>query len=136
MERHGEYVFTRERGEGPLRDVRKPFEKALERSGTAKERKRKGKSRLRFHDLRHTTASNMVMAGVSVEVVQRRLRHRNITTTQKCAHLPPDYMREAINILDKWFSTDTKTDTIAEFPLYKFFKNTNNIKEDADVAQW
>lgn len=135
LERQGEYVFYMERGEGPLRDIRRPFRKALEKSGIAAERKRGGKSPLRFHDLRHTTTSNMAMVRIPLDVVQRQLRHKCITTTQRYAHLSPDYMREAIDILDNRFSTDTKTDTIAESPLYTDRKNTNNINENAGVAQ-
>lgn len=42
--------------------------------------------RLSAHSLRHTAATVMLMAGVSVEKVQMVLRHRNITTTMVYAH--------------------------------------------------
>jgi integrase len=45
-----------------------------------------------FHDLRHTAASLMVMAGVSLRTVQKILGHSVITTTERYAHLAPDFM--------------------------------------------
>lgn len=51
---------------------------------------------IRFHDLRHTAASLMVMSGASLRTVQQMLGHSTITVTEKYAHLAPDFMeREA-----------------------------------------
>ncbi|HJZ53976.1 MAG TPA: tyrosine-type recombinase/integrase [Gemmataceae bacterium] len=38
---------------------------------------------LRFHDLRHTHASNLVAAGYSIKAISRRLGHADITITLK-----------------------------------------------------
>jgi integrase len=40
-----------------------------------------GRTRLRFHDLRHTFASLLIAQGVDVAYVSRQLGHANITTT-------------------------------------------------------
>jgi integrase len=49
-----------------------------------------------FHDLRHTAASLMVMAGISLRSVQQMLGHSTILVTERYAHLAPDFMeREA-----------------------------------------
>jgi integrase len=46
---------------------------------------------LRFHDLRHTHASNLIAAGHSIKAVSRRLGHADITITLKVyAHLMPN----------------------------------------------
>jgi integrase len=56
--------------------------------------------RIRFHDLRHTTASLLMMAGVNPGAVQRILRHSDPRiTTETYGHLQPDYLRSEIDRL-------------------------------------
>ncbi len=56
--------------------------------------------RIRFHDLRHTTASLLMMAGVNPGAVQRILRHSDPRiTTETYGHLQPDYLRAEIDRL-------------------------------------
>ena len=45
--------------------------------------KEAGVSRITFHNLRHTHASLLISAGVSIQSVAARLGHANTTTTQK-----------------------------------------------------
>lgn len=52
-----------------------------------------------FHDLRHTFASDLVMAGVDIRSVQTLLGHRDITMTMRYSHLSPAHLREAISTL-------------------------------------
>jgi integrase len=52
--------------------------------------------RPRIHDLRHTHASQLMAAGVPLNVVQKRLGHEKITTTADTyGHLAPDYLEVA-----------------------------------------
>jgi integrase len=55
-------------------------------------RKRARLEDVRIHDLRHTYASNAVMAGLSLEEVGKLLGHTQIQTTQRYAHLADDHM--------------------------------------------
>lgn len=56
----------------------------------------------RFHDLRHTFASQLVMAGVNIFKVSKWLGHSTVMTTERYyAHLSPDSKREEINCLNK-----------------------------------
>ena len=45
--------------------------------------KASGVKRIRIHDLRHSHASLLLFAGVSIASVARRLGHASMTTTQK-----------------------------------------------------
>jgi integrase len=55
---------------------------------------------IRFHDLRHTTASLLMMAGANAMAVQRILRHHDPRiTTEIYGHLEPGYLRAEIDRL-------------------------------------
>ena len=73
MKRRGPFVFCREDGK-PFQNsgVRKSFEKAVRESGITD---------FRFHDLRHTFASNLVMAGVDILKVKELLGHKEMKMT-------------------------------------------------------
>jgi len=56
--------------------------------------------RVRFHDLRHTFASQAVQEGVPLPVLQAWLGHSTITMTMRYAHLAPDAGAEWIKVLE------------------------------------
>jgi integrase len=64
----------------------------------------KGIQDFHFHDLRHTFASHLVMAGVDLTTVSRLLGHKDIKMTLRYSHLAPAHMVNAVNILDKKFN--------------------------------
>ncbi len=55
---------------------------------------------IRFHHIRHTTASLLMMAGADLPAVQRIMRHTDPRiTTEFYGHLAPGYLRNAIDRL-------------------------------------
>lgn len=88
----------------PVVDALKPFLKALpltlhKRTYYAdfeKGRERIGKPKLRYHDLRHTTASLMIQSGVPLYTVGEILGHKSVQTTKRYAHLSMENKRDAL----------------------------------------
>ncbi len=70
----------------------------------------------RFHDLRHTTASWLVMNGAPLKVVQELLGHTDIRVTQIYAHLSRDYLRE---VLEATFAGKTQAPTCEVFEFQR-----------------
>ena len=103
----GEWVFTNRDG-GPVRAqgfYNRVWSKARERAWPAVDAD--GRSvdsalvlRPRVHDLRHTCASWMVQAGVSLPVIQAHLGHESIKTTiDRYSHLDRRSMRAAADAI-------------------------------------
>jgi integrase len=51
-------------------------------------------SNFRWHDLRHTAASYLTMAGVSAIEIARVLGHKTLAMTLRYSHLAPDRVTE------------------------------------------
>jgi len=85
-------VFPDRRGGYLTRDkVKRPMWRATERAHLP---------RIRFHDLRHSFASQLVMAGVPLVAVQQYLGHAGMAMTLRYSHLSPAAERDYINVLD------------------------------------
>ena len=89
------YIFCHENGK-PYLNVRKSFDAVLKKCGIID---------FKFHDLRHTFASQLVMAGIDLKTVQELLGHKSIEMTLRYSHLSPDHKWKAVDILEKRIST-------------------------------
>ncbi|MGA2467339.1 MAG: tyrosine-type recombinase/integrase [Thermodesulfobacteriota bacterium] len=88
-----EFVFCKPDG-SRYSKVPGPFDEVVKQAGLKD---------FHFHDLRHTFASNLIMAGVSILVVKELLGHKKLDMTLRYAHLAPNY-GDAVNILDSIMS--------------------------------
>ena len=76
-----------------------------------------GIEKIRWHDLRHTFASRLVMAGVNILTVQKLCRHADVKVTMRYAHLAPQYLQEAVNKLINWTELTPEVAPTAEQSL-------------------
>lgn len=84
-------LLFRKRDDRAWGQIRTAFEAALTRAGIAG---------FRFHDLRHTAASHLVMRGASLQEVKEILGHADLTMTLRYAHLSPAHLRGAVERLE------------------------------------
>lgn len=90
MKREGEFVFVNPKTGRPLTTVHRSFKSACTKARI---------NDLRFHDLRHTAASWMVMGGVDLVTVAQILGHSDIKMTMRYAHPTPAARRQAVDVL-------------------------------------
>lgn len=62
----------------------------------ARDRAQSGVADYRWHDNRHTAATRLLRASGNVKIVQKLLRHSDISTTTKYAHVSDDDVRIAL----------------------------------------
>ena len=53
------------------------------------------------HDMRHTCASHLVQKGVNLVVLQQLLGHETLEMVKRYAHLAPNNLTEAAQVLSK-----------------------------------
>jgi len=88
----GDKVFCNREGT-PYRSFRSAFERAVQKAEIKD---------FTFHDLRHTFASRLVMAGVDLPTVKELLGHRDISMTIRYTHLSSDHKQAAVGKLEQF----------------------------------
>lgn len=96
---HPDAVFTyqvaRSR-DGRVRGERLPMTRSGLQTAFRRVLPRADIENFRFHDNRHTAATRLLRSGANLKIVQRLLRHEDIGTTTKYAHVTDDDVMEAM----------------------------------------
>lgn len=112
----GELARKRGKGETDGEDSRSPWVCTsetgarlgnIERSWRAI-RTRAGLEDVRLHDLRHSAASDMLAAGLSLPIIGHVLGHKNTQTTARYAHLADQARRDAARIMGEQIERSTR----------------------------
>ena len=77
----------------PYRSFRTAFESARQKAGIVD---------FKFHDLRHTFASRLTMAGIDLPTVQELMGHKGISMTLRYTHLSSDHKQRAVSALEQF----------------------------------
>lgn len=85
------YVFCSFDGR-PFDNIKRSFKSVLRKAGI---------SDFRFHDLRHTFASQLIMNGVDLLTVKELLGHKSIEMTLRYSHLSCNHKKQAVRALDR-----------------------------------
>ncbi len=81
-----------------------------------------GLENFHWHDLRHTFASRLVMAGVDLRTVQELMGHKSIQVTVRYSHLAQTHQLAAVDrlaIVGKAGTKESATDPITDLSVFK-----------------
>ena len=92
---NGKYVFVEKNGEEvKYAHVYRRFHQAQDRAGVT--------NKIRFHDLRHSFASNYMMNGGNVFDLQKLLGHTKIDMTMRYAHFSPNHLQGSLRFMNMY----------------------------------
>lgn len=93
------WVFKGRRDDSPA-DMDKPWRKVRTASGI---------TNMRFHDLRHTTASYLTMNGASLAEVAEALGHRTLVMAKRYSHQSGEHIRSTLARMSAAFLDDKES---------------------------
>lgn len=113
-----EFVFTNAAG-GRIGWLQHGFRNALGRAGV---------NDLHFHDLRHTFASQWIMAGGDLYVLKSILGHKSIAMTQRYAHLSPGYKKAMVERMEQmWAKPATESLKPGAAPSPRLLRRSDRV---------
>jgi len=95
-----EYVFSTIQG-NQFTVIKRPFARALKMAGI---------ENFRFHDLRHTFASQLAMASVDLNTIRELMGHKSLKMTLRYAHLSSNHKNQAVDLLNKCLNSSIDTE--------------------------
>lgn len=96
-------VFCNNQGK-PRKEIRNAFKSALRKAEI---------KNYRFHDLRHTFASQLRNDGVDITIIQELMGHKSLAMTMRYAHLHPARGKEAVARLGRIYGTREAQEPVA-----------------------
>ncbi len=98
------YLFPGAVDGEPTKEIKRGWYATLRRAGI---------ENFRFHNLRHTFASYLSMAGATQREIQDFLGHKSLAMTNRYSHLSPSHRQQAIRRLDVFLACASGTDAPA-----------------------
>ena len=93
---------------------------------------RSGLPRIRFHDLRHTVATFLLLVGVDATIVANILGHANPRITQAIyQHVQPEMQRDALAALQRLLLPEPTSPVIESDPATP--ENKDDGKDDNEA---
>ena len=99
-----QYIFANPKGL-PYTNIKRAFSTALKKSGI---------TNFRFHDLRHTFASQLAMAGVDLNTIRELMGHKSLKMTIRYSHLSPGHNKRAVDVLARQMVTNWSQEPVSE----------------------
>ncbi len=121
IERKSEYVFCDPKTGEPYHSIKTTFSKALKRAGL---------TGVRFHDMRHLSATMMVMSGVDLATVKEILGHSSIEMTMRYAHPTTEGKMNAVKALERKMEDLSKHHSSTEAKVVTISKAVSNSNKN------